>query len=331
MVVELRDLVLNDTHISRMANGMYDHIPDNYSDPSGWPVIQNFTAMLEVMNHLLTVSPEWSESQYNVGLVGLPMHALVDWPMGTFYGRDFFLDSRVNVALKRILNEWAVYLGSPASAYVLNNSTTGWFGPTAMQTLTATANVDGTSYSFEGLFVSDPTNETYGFDSWDAFFTRDFREGVRPVATPDNDSVIANVCESLPFALASNVKYRDEFWVKGQPYSLTDMLGGDELSEQFVGGTIYQAYLSSVSYHRWHSPVSGRIVKTASFDGTYYSEPLFRVLEAHGAFPKAPRYAQGYLTAVAISSVRIMTGLHHVLDKILRYTYGNLSHPLSAP
>lgn len=39
------------------------------------------------------------------------------------------------------------------------------------------------------------------------------------------------------------------------------MLAHDKLAEQFVGGTVYQAFLSALSYHRWHSPVSGKIVK----------------------------------------------------------------------
>jgi phosphatidylserine decarboxylase len=31
------------------------------------------------------------------------------------------------------------------------------------------------------------------------------------------------------------------------------------LAELFQGGTVYQAFLSALSYHRWHSPVNGVI------------------------------------------------------------------------
>jgi len=34
------------------------------------------------------------------------------------------------------------------------------------------------------------------------------------------------------------------------------MLDG-KFVKDFVGGTVYQAYLSAENYHRWHSPVSG--------------------------------------------------------------------------
>src|SRR5699024_5843670 len=64
-------------------------------------------------------------------------------------------------------------------------------------------------------------------------------------------------------------------WVKEQPYWVTDMLGRDPAADQFIGGTIYQAFLNALSYHRWHAPVSGRIIKSYIINGTYYSEPLY--------------------------------------------------------
>src|SRR5262249_34999330 len=120
-----------------------------------------------------------------------------------------------------------------------------------------------------------PTAKHHGYKSWDDFFTRRFKDGIRPVAEPDNTRVIANACESTPFKLARDVKKRDRFWVKGQPYSVADMLAHDDLAECFVGGTVYQAFLSALSYHRWHAPISGKIVKAYVVDGTYYAEPLY--------------------------------------------------------
>jgi len=31
--------------------------------------------------------------------------------------------------------------------------------------------------------------------------------------------------------------------------------------DHFVGGTVYQAFLSALNYHRWHAPVAGTIVR----------------------------------------------------------------------
>lgn len=90
--------------------------------------------------------------------------------------------------------------------------------------------------------------------------------------------MINNCCESKTFAVQHNVKLRDHFWIKGQPYSVLDMLAHDPLAESFAGGTVYQAFLSALSYHRWHAPVSGTIKKCFVQDGTYFSEPLFEGL-----------------------------------------------------
>jgi phosphatidylserine decarboxylase len=82
------------------------------------------------------------------------------------------------------------------------------------------------------------------------------------------------------------------------------MLSQDELAEQFVGGTIYQAFLSALSYHRWHSPVSGTIRKCYVVDGTYYSEPLFEdFTPEHGADPQGETVSQEYLSAVATRAI----------------------------
>jgi len=93
---------------------------------------------------------------------------------------------------------------------------------------------------------------------------------------------------------------RDRFWVKGQPYSVLDMLAFDALADGFVGGTISQAFLSALSYHRWHSPVSGTITKVRLVEGTYYSEPQFTSFNANGdADPNGETTSQEYLSARA--------------------------------
>ena len=147
---------------------------------------------------------------------------------------------------------------------------------------------------FEKDFKCDPTMPHYGFKSWDDFFTREFREGVRPVASPDDPQVIVNACESAPYKIQYNVKRRDRFWIKGQPYSINFMLANDPLTEKFVGGTVYQAFLNAYSYHRWHSPVDGKILKSYVVDGSYYSEA-----QCMKSDPAGPNESQGYITEVA--------------------------------
>ena len=88
---------------------------------------------------------------------------------------------------------------------------------------------------FETTFECDPSQPYYGFTSWDNFFTRKFRDGQRPVASPEDDSVIVNACESAPFRIAENVNLYDTFWIKAQPYSLKHMFAGDPICAPLCG------------------------------------------------------------------------------------------------
>lgn len=154
------------------------------------------------------------------------------------------------------------------------------------------------------MYKCDPSADHYGYKSWDDFFTRQLQPSFRPIASPEDDNVVANACESTLYKVARNVHARDKFWIKGQPYSVLDMLAFDDSADQFVGGTIYQAFLSALSYHRWHSPISGTIKKAYVVDGTYYSEPLFedfagpKAADIHGETT-----SQEYISAVATRAI----------------------------
>jgi len=284
VIREFEELIEEDPQLYMLFNQMFDQVPDDPSfgkDPTGKPRIRNYRQMLQVMNRILTMAPGFNKT----GLVGFPVNAILDWPMGTPAGTSAFLNEKVNRQLKKILNQWALFLSSADSRYVLNDDPEkGWFGRDAKEAMP----------SFAEDFICDPGSPHYGFSSWDDFFTRQFRAGRRPVASPGDDAVIANACESAPYRIAKDVKLLDRFWIKAQPYSLRHMTAMDPLAGQFAGGTVYQAFLSALSYHRWHSPVSGKIVKTRLVDGSYYAEAL-----SEGFDPAGPNNSQGYITQVA--------------------------------
>lgn len=101
-----------------------------------------------------------------------------------------------------------------------------------------------------------------------------------------------------------HVPLKNKFWIKGQPYSLLDLLHNDPWTSKFEGGTIYQAFLSALSYHRWNSPVSGKIVKAYHINGSYYGEALSQGFEnPNGAAPVAANDSQAFLTSTATRAV----------------------------
>jgi phosphatidylserine decarboxylase len=284
VVTEFKELIENDAELFMLFHLMFSQVPNKppfNKDPNGKPQVKSYLVMIYLINSIIKKAPEFNKSE----LVGVPINAILDWPMGTSAGFSAFLNEKVNRQLKKILTEWAKFLTSEDSRYVLNTEPkTGWFGKDAKEAMP----------NFDAEFKCDPSQHYHGFKSWDDFFTREYKDGQRPVAAPEDDKVITNACESAPYRIARNIQLSDRFWIKTQPYSLVHMMAGDPLFEKFVGGTIYQAYLSALSYHRWHSPVSGKILKAYVIDGTYYSET-----PAEGFDPAAPDESQAYITALA--------------------------------
>jgi len=284
VVNDFKLLIEGDPELYMLFNEMFEQANQAALAPDYPPwakQIRDYHQMLTWLDRALTRAPEFEDTGYVI----FPINDALIGVMGTPAGAIAFLDPRVNQHLKKILNEWAVFLSSPDSRYVLTDDPKfGWFGVNASKAMP----------NFKKDFQCDPNAPFHGFTSWDDFFTRELRQGVRPLAAPKDNTVIVNACESAPYRIATDIQLRDKFWIKEQPYSLVDMLDGDPSVKQFVGGTIYQGYLSALDYHRWHTPISGKIVKAKVIDGSYYAAN-----PGVGFDPFSPIGSQGYLAAVA--------------------------------
>jgi len=296
VVAEFKAMVFADPQLYMLFNEMLSEVPKKYvDDPAGHPEIRDLDTLFLVFDAIMAEPPGWDTSAQ----VGTPINAVLDWPMGTKAGFAAFLKENVNQQFKKMLNHWGKFLLTPESCSTLTEDDGGWFSQTAINS--------PHMLDFTENFIVDTTKPSWGFKSWDDFFTRQFRPGRRPVASPHDDSVIVSAAEATPFSVQRNVKLYDTFWLKGQPYSLTHMMNNDSRAEQFVGGTVYQGFLSADSYHRWHAPVSGKIVSTEIVPGTYYSEPLLEGFSPDSGTPKpdegADDASQGYISAVATRGV----------------------------
>lgn len=230
--------------------------------------------------------------------------------MGTPAGISAFLRPDINKRIRDMLNEYGVFLRSPASASVLTDTPEGWFNQTALQAMSQVADPPPETKPFASIFICNPSAPAYGFTSWDDFFIRKFREGERPVYRPGDDNAIVNACESGPLTLQTGVKLVDSFWLKGQPYSLVDMFAGDaSAAAQFDGGTVYQAFLSALSYHCWHAPVSGTVKKIVDIPGTYYAENYWAGFADGTDGPPdvaGPNESQKYICQIATRSLMLL-------------------------
>ncbi len=322
-IVEFQQMVYSDPVLYANVQGMFAEAHRlKKTTPLAWePEPTTFEDFLVLLNAIMFTAPEayqtgTGKNQQPAGMIGFPINALLDWPMATSFGYEVFANSLVNQQLKKILNHWSSFLVTEDSRYVLVQDdpacdAIAWLSPAAQVEMVGVAtaalgqppNPLPSDAAFADIFNCDPRDRYYGFKSWDDFFTRTFRDGVRPVSGVGDESIIVNACESAPLAVKRNVGLSESFWLKGQPYSLENMLNWDEYMAAFAGGTgatVYQAFLSALSYHRWHSPVSGTIKKAYVVNGSYYLENLSQgFFNPSGPDPSGPNNSQAFLTAVA--------------------------------
>ena len=257
------------------------------------------------INH---VAPEWSKVGYTVGLIGFPFNAVLAWPMATQSGYAFFVKPEVNAKMRVILDSWRdKVLKTGLSQYVLGETKAGWLQPEPLKVTAQDTNPDGREWpSFEELFECNKKRSHWRFASWDAVFVTKFKniDTLRPVAKSTDNNWVVNSCESKSYAHQTNVKEQDSFWLKGQPYSVSEIMAHDGLEKDFIGDTVYQVFRSATSYHRWHSPVDGKIVKKWIINGTYFSEPIITgFTNPDSPDPAAPDQGQECITHLATRAI----------------------------
>jgi phosphatidylserine decarboxylase len=113
----------------------------------------------------------------------------------------------------------------------------------------------------------DECDQNGGWASFDAFFTRELRDGAREVDT-DPSAVVSPADGNIESM--GPIEADGTFVVKGRPYSVAELVGDEQEAARFLGGQGCVVYLSPRDYHRVHAPVGGTIRRIRSMPGDYY-------------------------------------------------------------
>jgi len=257
VIRKFQKLINEDAVVRMYMTQMIEQIPSKYRDHHPSSVEE----LLLQLNAVLTVAPPYVSPGHGeaTALVGVPFSAILVWTMGTPAGFAAYRNIKINAMFKELLAVWTEFLNSEASRYVLVDSPNGWQSKKAMKQLHMQ------DYQY------DPNAPYWGFSSWNDFFTREVKKGARPISGQGDGKVIVSPCDSTVYKIGHKAKAREKFWIKKQPYSLADMLDNNYV-DQFIGGDVWQAFLSPFNYHRWHSPVSGTVKKAYVKEGLYFSQ-----------------------------------------------------------
>lgn len=129
-------------------------------------------------------------------------------------------------------------------------------------------------------FIKEPKNkiEEYivppgGFLTYNQFLARHVKPGKRPVEERCNDEIIVAATDSI---YLGNWKINDDstLTVKGDTYNVGDLLAGSHYYKKFKGGVFTHFYLSVNDYHRYHTPVGGKVVEIKKIPGRTWTNEI---------------------------------------------------------
>ena len=106
------------------------------------------------------------------------------------------------------------------------------------------------------------------YDSFEDFFTRELRPGVRP--QPEDEDVVSAPADGF-LQTCGTVQGGDLIQAKGIHYPLGSLLGDYRLAGRFDGGWYATIYLSPGDYHRLHAPCDMSLRSVITIPGQAYS------------------------------------------------------------
>lgn len=105
------------------------------------------------------------------------------------------------------------------------------------------------------------------YTSLNEFFTRRLKAGVRPIDS-DESSLISPVDARI--MSMGKVEADRLLNIKGQDYSVRELLHDNARMSKYQNGFFFVLYLSPTDYHRIHSPVTGTIMEKEHVAGKVY-------------------------------------------------------------
>jgi phosphatidylserine decarboxylase len=161
-----------------------------------------------------------------------------------------------------------------------------------------------------GVDMNDAEESEIGYyQTFNEFFTRPLKRGIRPVAPGDN--TLACPCDGT-VSQAGPIRSGAIMQAKGRAYSALELLGGDKaMAAEFANGRFATIYLAPHDYHRIHMPLAGNLVRMIHVPGRLFSVAEWTVQEIPRLFARNERLACYFETAAG-PMVMVLVGAINV-------------------
>ena len=108
-----------------------------------------------------------------------------------------------------------------------------------------------------------------GWRTFNQFFARHVKPGMRPIAAIADDDVIVSPADST-FVGWWQINERSKIRVKTLEWSVLELLNKSPYRDDFKGGIFTHSFLNTTDYHRLHVPVGGAVLESRTIKGQVY-------------------------------------------------------------
>ena len=169
-----------------------------------------------------------------------------------------------------------------------------------------------TKYGID-MSIAEQTN-ALKFKSFNDFFTRGLRTGVRAVET-DSTAIVSPADGAI--SQLGKIENGDVFQAKGQKFTVENLIADPQLAEPFKNGEFATVYLSPRDYHRVHMPFAGTLTETLYVPGELFSVNQTTAENIPGLFARNERMVCLFDTelgrmAVVLVGAMIVAGIETV-------------------
>ena len=152
------------------------------------------------------------------------------------------------------------------------------------------------------------------FKSFNEFFTRSLKEGVREIDA-DATSIVSPADGAI--SQLGKIDEGEIFQAKGQSFNTANLIADPLLAEPFKNGQFATVYLSPKDYHRVHMPFAGTLTETLYVPGELFSVNQTTAENIPGLFARNERMVCLFDTelgrmAVVLVGAMIVAGIETV-------------------
>lgn len=230
-VKHIKELYESDTNFQQTIKGMFENLqdmPDGRQNPWKHKGFEDLTSFLN----------EWF---YFLPLAHDGLDRIIEFSMLYYHnpaGLKFVLEEPGLSWTNYFVEERGKFMDSPASAKIISQ----WMADSSIPN-------------------DDFVLPVEGFHSFNEFFIRDLKPGVRPVDGVSDNSVLVSPADGIINMINNDLQLNTAIPTKGKmTLSLNNLLDNSGYAEKFVGGTALAVFLMPDNYHHFHAPVSGIVV-----------------------------------------------------------------------